>query len=250
MGKLDGKVAIITGGAGGQGTTHARLFVNEGAKVVITDINVEAGEALARELGESVKFIKHDVSNESEWENVVSKTESTFGPVDILVNNAGIAPIEPLETLSVEHYQKVMNINELSVFLGMKNVLPSMKKTKNGSIINISSTAGLAGEKSSGGGAYVASKFAVRGLTKAAALEFAKYGIRVNSVHPGPIRTPMIMQEDTREIVEQMVVKITPLKRIAEPEEVSKMILFLASDDSSYSTGSEFVIDGGITAGY
>ncbi|MET3699609.1 3alpha(or 20beta)-hydroxysteroid dehydrogenase [Bacillus oleivorans] len=245
MGRVSGKVVIITGGARGMGASHARKLVNEGAKVVITDILDQEGQALANELGENALFIKHDVTNAADWEHVVTETEATFGPVNVLVNNAGIAPTSPIESTSEEVYRKVIDINQVAVFLGMKVVLPSMRKTNNGSIVNISSLSGLIGGKDQVG--YVASKFAVRGMTKVAALEFAEYGIRVNSIHPGFIETPMIRQENTEELT-KMFEKIIPLGRIARPEEVSNLVLFLASDESSYSTGAEFVIDGGLYA--
>ena len=243
MGKLDGKVAIITGGAAGMGEAHVRLFIEEGAKVVLTDINEEKGQAIAEELGETAHFIKHDVTNEEGWKQVVAETEEQFGPVDILVNNAGINPVLSVEHSSLDDYMKVVIINQVSVFLGTKYVVPSMKKTENGSIVNISSINGLVG----GAFGYTDTKFAVRGMTKAAAKELAQYNIRVNSVHPGVINTPMVQQSDAFDQIQAMVGMI-PLKRMAEPSEVSKLVLFLASNDSSYSTGAEFVTDGGITA--
>lgn len=243
MGKLDGKVAIITGGAAGMGESHVRLFVKEGAKVVLTDVNAERGEALAKELGDQAYFIKQDVTDEAGWRDVVAKTEAHYGPVDILVNNAGISPVLSLAQSSLADYQHVLEVNQISVFLGMKYVLPSMKKTKAGSIVNISSINGLTG----GAIGYTDTKFAVRGMTKAAAKELAAYGIRVNSVHPGVINTPMVQDSPAYDQIKAMVGMI-PLKRMAEPSEVSHLVLFLASDDSSYSTGAEFVADGGITA--
>ena len=243
MGKLDGKVAIITGGAAGMGEAHVRLFIEEGAKVVLTDINEEKGQAIAEELGETAHFIKHDVTNEEGWKQVVAETEEQFGPVDILVNNAGISPVLSVEHSSLDDYMKVVTINQVSVFLGTKYVVPSMKKTENGSIVNISSINGLVG----GAFGYTDTKFAVRGMTKAAAKELARYNIRVNSVHPGVINTPMVQESDAFDQIQAMV-GMVPLKRMAEPSEVSKLVLFLASNDSSYSTGAEFVTDGGITA--
>ncbi|KJS12646.1 MAG: 3-alpha-hydroxysteroid dehydrogenase [Peptococcaceae bacterium BRH_c8a] len=247
MGRLAGKVAIITGGARGMGASHARRFVKEGAKVVFTDILVNEGEALAQELGENAKFIRHDVTNATDWEQVVTETEKTFGPVSILVNNAGIVIAKPIESYTEEEYRRVIDINQVSVFLGMKAVLPSMKKTTGGSIVNISSINGLRGSANTI--AYDASKFAVRGMTKSAAIELAPYGIRVNSVHPGIIETPMVVQEDTKDLVVELANSI-PLKRIGKPEEASNLVVFLASNESSFSTGSEFVIDGGSTAKY
>lgn len=241
MGRLEGKVAVITGGARGQGAAHARKFVREGAKVVIADILEEEGQALANDLGENATFIKLDVTKESEWKQVIENAESTYGPVNILVNNAGIVISKEIEDQTEADYRRVIDINQVSVFLGMKSVLPSMRKAEEGSIINVSSINGLRGAP--GTSAYDSSKFAVTGMTKSAAQEFAKYGIRVNSVHPGPIETPMIAQEGTQEQA-QALIDIVPLARVGQPEEVSNLIVFLASNESSYSTGSEFVIDG------
>ncbi|MFD2682495.1 glucose 1-dehydrogenase [Bacillus seohaeanensis] len=243
MGRLTDKVAIITGGARGMGATHARLFINEGAKVIIADILEQEGQALAKELGENATFFKLDVTKATNWEEVISATEKTFGPVNILVNNAGITMSKSIEETSEEEYRRIIDINQVSVFLGIKAVIPSMKKANSGSIVNISSINGLVG----GAVGYTDSKFAVRGLTKAAALGLSHYGIRVNSVHPGVIETPMIKQEDSKDAIEEFA-KYIPVKRVAKPEEVSNMVLYLASDESSYSTGSEFVVDGGITA--
>lgn len=245
MGKLDGKVAIVTGGARGQGAAHARRLVSEGAKVMITDILEEEGKALTDELGDNAKFMKHDVTSEERWMEVVAETEATFGPVNILVNNAGIVMVHELENIAEAEYRKVIDINQVGVLLGMKSVIPSMKKAGSGSIINISSINGLRG--GIGTIAYDASKFAVRGMTKTAANELAKYNIRVNSVHPGVIDTPMVATEETKEQVD-MLIQTVPMKRMGQPDEVSRLIVFLASDDSSYCTGSEFTIDGGVTA--
>ena len=243
MKKLENKIAIITGGAAGMGETHVRLFIKEGAKVVLTDVNAEEGQELADELGENAHFIQHDVTDEAGWKEVVSQTEERFGPVNILVNNAGISPVLSLESSSLEDYMNVVKINQVSVFLGMKYVVPSMKKVDDGSIINISSINGLIG----GAIGYTDTKFAVRGMTKAAAKELAHYNIRVNSVHPGVINTPMVQQSAAFEQIQAMVEAI-PLKRMSEPNEISQLVMFLAADDSSYSTGAEFIADGGITA--
>jgi 3alpha(or 20beta)-hydroxysteroid dehydrogenase len=243
MGKFDGRVVLITGGARGMGAAHARAFVKEGARVAISDILVEEGGKLAAELGEQVKFYQHDVTNEAEWEAVVDDIENTFGPIDVLVNNAGIVLMKSILDMSEEEYRKVIEINQVSVFLGMKSVLPSMLKTKDGSIINISSLAGFRGS-SHGSVAYSASKFALRGMTKAVALEMAREGIRVNTVHPGLILTPMTVQKGAEEIIEHLSKEI-PMQRAAQPEEVTKLVMFLASSDSSFSTGSEYILDGG-----
>ena len=243
MERLLNKVAIVTGAAGGMGASHARKFVEEGAKVVLTDLNEQAGKALANELGENAMFIKQDVTSQADWENVVSETEKAFGPVNILVNNAGISMNNTIEETSLDQYLKIVNINQVSVFLGMKTVVSSMKKTENGSIVNISSMNGLV----AGAIGYTDTKFAVRGMTKAAAMDFSRYGIRVNSVHPGVIETPMITTGDAVEVIKEFA-KHIPLKRVAQSEEITNLVLFLASDESSYSTGSEFVADGGLTA--
>lgn len=243
MARLKNKVAIITGAAQGMGKAHARLFIAEGAKVVLTDLNEEKGQALAKELGSNALFIKQNVANEDDWKRVIEEAEKNFGPVNVLVNNAGITMAKPLADTSLEDYRRILDINQVSVFLGMKAVAPSMHKAKGGSIINISSINGLVG----GAIGYTDTKFAVRGMTKAAALELSPMGIRVNSVHPGVIETPMIMHGDTKAAVEEFAKQI-PLRRIAKPEEISNLVLYLASDDSSYSTGAEFVADGGVTA--
>lgn len=245
MTRLDGKVAIITGGASGMGASHVELFVKEGAKVVFTDINEEGGKSLENKIGKNVKFVKHDVSNASDWKNVVEVTNATFGPVNVLVNNAGITIPKNIEEMTEDDYKKVININQISVFLGMKSVLPTMKTISEGSIVNISSISGFVGGL--GNIAYDASKFAIRGMTKTAAVEFGKYGIRVNSVHPGVIETPMTQGPEYEDAI-KVLKTVIPLQRIAKPEEVSNLVLFLASDESSYSTGSEFVTDGGFIA--
>lgn len=243
MKRLDGKVAIITGAAQGMGAAHAKLFIENGAKVILTDLNEEKGQAFAAELGENALFVKQNVASEEDWATVIAKAEEAFGPVNVLVNNAGITMAKNMLDITVEEYRRIVDINQVSVFLGMKTVAASMMKAGGGSIVNISSMNGLV----AGAVGYTDTKFAVRGMTKAAAINLAPMGIRVNSVHPGVIATPMVVQEDTKAAVEAFSQHI-PLKRVAQPEEVSKMILFLASDESSYSTGSEFVIDGGLTA--
>lgn len=243
MTRLLDKVAIVTGGASGMGEAHVRRFVEEGAKVVFTDINQDAGSKMAEELGENSLFVKHDVTDEAGWQAVVEKTEAVFGPVNILVNNAGISMSKSIFDMSLEDYKKIVNINQVSVFLGMKSVLPSMQKAEGGSIVNISSMNGIVG----GAVGYTDTKFAVRGMTKAAALQVGHLGIRVNSVHPGVIETPMVTQGDAVKQIKEFA-KSIPMRRMAQSKEVTNMVLFLASDESSYSTGSEFVIDGGLTA--
>lgn len=226
------------------GAADARLFVEEGAKVVITDLNVEAGEALAEELGEDAIFIKHDVSSEEEWTHVVDKTLETFGSVDVLVNNAGILIIKPIEETTHAEFKKLMDINVEGVFLGMKAVVPTMRKQQSGVIINMSSAAGIVGQVQTV--AYSASKFAVRGMTKAAAMDLGLCGIRVVSIHPGSIATPMTAVSG---VSPDVPLPLAPLNRNGTPEEVASVIAFIASDDASYMTGSEVVVDGGLTIG-
>ncbi|PCF86305.1 glucose 1-dehydrogenase [Staphylococcus intermedius] len=243
MGKLQDKVVVITGGAQGMGKLHAKKAIAEGAKVVITDINDELGQKTANSLGDDVLFIKHDVSKETDWNHVIQEVMNKWNQIDVLVNNAGITYNKTIDQISLEDYMKIVNINQVSVFLGIKTVSKIMKSQKQGSIINISSMNGLVG----GAIGYTDTKFAVRGMTKAAAKELSPYNIRVNSVHPGVIKTPMLEQDDVKEAVKEFE-KTIPMRRVAQPEEVSKLVCFLGSDDASYSTGSEFVIDGGITA--
>lgn len=246
-GKLAGKVAVVTGAGRGMGESHARRFAQEGARVVMTDINLEAIEKLAAECGENAIAVEHDVTSADGWRQVVSLAEEKFGPVDVLVNNAGIlGPIATTEKLEEDAYLAVCAVNQHSVFLGMKHVLPSMLKAPRGSIVNISSIAGIAANYGFPSLAYVASKFAVRGMTKATAMEYGRNNIRVNSVHPGFIMTPM-MVEATDEGGGDALRDI-PLGRIAEPEEVTELVLFLASDASSYITGAEHLVDAGMLA--
>lgn len=244
MGRLTGKTAIITGGAGGMGEAHVRRFLREGANVHFTDVLREQGEALAAELGTRALFTFADVASEADWAAVVAATEA-YGPVDILVNNAGIVIRRPIEEMSQAEYRRVVDINQIGVFLGMKAVIPSMRRAGAGSIINISSIAGLVGRPQTV--AYAASKFAVRGMTKVAASELGRDNIRVNSVHPGPVLTPMFenMDQGVRDALTSQV----PLGRMARPEEVSDLIVFLASDESTYCSGAELLIDGGMLAG-
>ncbi|MFD2868367.1 3-alpha-hydroxysteroid dehydrogenase [Kurthia sp. 3B1D] len=243
MARLEGKVAIITGAAQGMGAAHAKLFIEEGAKVVLTDLNEEKGQQTAAELGDNAIFVKQNVTSEEDWKSVVDKAVEAFGKVDVLVNNAGITMAKSILDMTLSDYRKIVEINQVSVFLGIKAVAPAMIEGGKGSIVNISSMNGLVG----GAVGYTDTKFAVRGITKAAALELSRKGIRVNSVHPGVIATPMVVQEDTKAAVEEFS-KHIPIGRVAEPSEVSNLVLYLASDESSYSTGSEFVIDGGLTA--
>lgn len=243
-GRLQDKVAIITGGSSGMGAADARIFVKEGAKVVITDLNVEGGEALAAELGQNALFIQHNVAVEAEWDRVIDRTLEAFGRIDILVNNAGILIIKPIEETTHAEFTKLMNINVEGVFLGMKAVVPQMRKQKSGVIINMSSAAGIVGQVQTV--AYSASKFAVRGMTKAAAMDLGLSGIRVVSIHPGSIATPMTAASG---VSPDTPLPLAPLNRNGRPEEVAEVVAFAASDAASYMTGSEIIVDGGLTIG-
>ncbi|WAT09674.1 SDR family oxidoreductase [Rouxiella badensis] len=238
--RLNGKGIVVIGGSSGMGKAQVRRFIIEGAKVLIADRNVVAGEALVQELGDSVQFIQHDVRDENNWKNVIRFAEDFFdGPIDGLVNNAGILVEASLEDTSLETYQELIDIMQVGAFLGMKAAATSMRAKKGGSIITVSSTAGIVGYPCCF--AYTAAKFAVRGMTKAAALDLADANIRVNSVHPGDTETPMIEGLGYR-------ADAVPLKRFAEVDEIASLVLFLLSDESTYITGAEMVIDGGFTA--
>ena len=245
MGKLDGRVALITGGARGQGAAEATLFAAEGATVFLTDVLDDEGEKTAAACGGV--YLHHDVTSESRWEDVVQAILKDHGRLDILVNNAGIFKLGSVVTTTLEDYRQVIEINQVGVFLGMRAVAKPMIERGSGAIVNISSVAGMQG--SPGAIAYGASKWAVRGMTKSAATELGRYGIRVNSIHPGIIETPMLHQIPAFESgnAERWVRRI-PAGRVAEAHEVAKLALFLASDESSYSSGAEFIIDGGMTA--
>jgi len=239
--RLRNKTVLITGGASGLGAAQARLFVAEGASVVIGDVAVEKGEALAAELGDSAVFAPLDVRDHDQWVAVVATASDTFGQVDGLVNNAGILLMHSVESATETDYRRVIDINQVGTFLGMQAVVPALRAAGGGSIVNMSSIAGLSGAP--GLISYVASKWAVRGMSKAAARELAAHGIRVNSVHPGSIATPMVSEQDGAAIAESV-----PLGRQGDPLDVAKLALFLLSDDSSYVTGSEYVVDGGSSA--
>lgn len=245
--RLTGKVAVITGAARGMGAAEAKLFVEEGAKVVITDVLEEDGKLKAKEIspdGSTCVFVKHDVTNAGNWSEVVSTTLAKFGQIDVLVNNAGIFEAGGITTTTLEMWNRTIGINQTGVFLGMKAVADHMMQRKSGSIVNISSIAGMQG--SAGFIAYGASKWAVRGMTKSAAREFAPFGVRVNSIHPGIIDTAMLQTFDNAGAgVRDMVRQRIPAGREADPIEIARLALYLASDESSYSTGSEFVADGG-----
>jgi 3alpha(or 20beta)-hydroxysteroid dehydrogenase len=244
MGRVQDKVIIVTGGSQGIGEATVRRLVEEGAKVVVTDILVDEGERLADELGENIDFFEHDVSKVEDWENVLKQIEEKYGKVDVLVNNAGMSVNEKFDQISEADYMKNVEVNQHSVFYGMKMVKPLMDNAGGGSIINFSSIAGLVGSERGAG--YNSSKFAVRGMTKVAALDYAKENIRVNSIHPGVVETPILraVPEEYMSVLEASI----PMGRLGEPIEIANLVLFLASDESTYCTGSEFIADGGFTA--
>ncbi len=239
--RLAGRRALITGGARGQGEAHARRFVAEGAQVVIADVLDAEGEALAEELGDAARYEHLDVSSEDDWQRVIA----TLTELHVLVNNAGVLDFTPLEKTTLDAYLRVIMINQVGTFLGIKTAAPVIHRSGGGSIVNISSTAGLGGVAYAA--AYSSSKWAVRGLTKSAAMELGHRGIRVNSVHPGGVATAMtaVLGDDGTSRWYQRL----PIARIGAPDDVTNVVLFLASDDSAYCTGAEFVVDGGATAG-
>ena len=248
--RLQGKVAIITGGARGQGEAEARMFVREGAKVVFGDILDDEGRQVETEIaaagGEAV-YVRLDVTDEDAWREAVGTAVSRFGKVDILVNNAGIASWNAGDDATVEEWDRIMEVNAKGVFLGTKAVIPAMRAAGGGSIINISSISGMVGQTNIHPG-YNASKGAVRILTKSTAVQHAAEGIRCNSIHPGPVKTPMTERGWSDPEWLQAMRRRTPLGRYADPDEIAYGVLFLASDESSFMTGSEMVIDGGVTA--
>jgi len=246
MGRLEGKVAIITGAARGQGAAEARLFVAEGARVMLGDVLDAEGEALAGELGEAARYRRLDVSVEEDWAAAVRETLAAFGRVDCLVNNAGILQMGPLERCTRDEFMRVLEVNLLGAFLGIKAVAATMARSGGGSIVNVSSVAGLAGPH--GQAAYSSSKFGLRGLTKVAAAELGPRGIRVNSLHPGVVDTPMNRAPELDAVDWDAIVAALPIARQGTSEDMAKLALFLCSDDSAYSTGSEFVADGGLLA--
>lgn len=246
MGRLDGKVAIVTGGARGMGASHVQVFAAEGAQVVVTDVKDDEGEELARRIGDHALFLHHDVVDEAGWTSVVDRTVDHFGGVDVLVNNAGILKMQTMAAMSLDTFRLMMDVNVTSVWLGMRAAADSMTARGGGSIINISSVEGMVGGKALA--AYSASKFAVRGLTRSAARELGPSGIRVNSVHPGAVTTPMIAPDGVAKPPSAFTLSM-PIPRWGEPHEISGAVLFLASDEASYCTGSEFVVDGGMLSG-
>jgi 3alpha(or 20beta)-hydroxysteroid dehydrogenase len=242
MKRFDSKVVIVTGGARGMGAGHARGFVAEGANVVIADVLEEEGRALAEELGDQALFSRLDVTSDADWAATVAATEDVFGPVSVLVNNAAIVRFGPIADTEPAAWRQVIDINLTGTYLGIRAAVPSLRKAGGGAIVNISAAAGMIGQF--GLGSYVASKWGMRGLTKTAALELARDKIRVNSIHPGAIRTPMVAGPDTA-VLAAAAVSGLAIPRMAEPEEITRLVLFVASDEASFSTGSEFIADGG-----
>ena len=250
MGRLDGKVALVTGGARGMGKSHVRHFVAEGARVVFGDVRDDRGAAVAAGLSpDSCRYIHHDVTSESDWAGAVAFTLEAFGRLDVLVNNAGILEHAPIGEMALADFRRVLEVNLVGCWLGIKHAIAPMTATGGGSIVNISSIEGLAG--AAGLSAYSASKFAVRGLTRTAAQELGRHGIRVNSVHPGGVMTSMALSSASAfaDVDPAALLKTMPIPRLGEPIEISRLVAFLASDESSYTTGAEFVADGGLLSG-
>lgn len=243
MKRLENKVAIITGGASGMGERMAHLFSEEGATVIAADINESALEKISQ--FDNIHGMKLNVASEEDWQHLLKEVKERFGKIDILINNAGISSEKPVEEVNIDDWQKMLTINGFGPFLGIKHVVPYMKEQKKGAIVNISSFTAQIGM---GFNPYSASKGSVRAMSRAAATQYGKAGIRVNAVFPGIIETPMTKNlEATKGYVEQMVAA-TPLQRLGQPEDIANAVLFLASDESSYITGAELVIDGGFSA--
>lgn len=242
MGKMDGRTAIVSGGARGMGASHARALVGEGARVVIGDVLHDEGRALADELGGAARYVPLDVTVERAWASAVEAARGTSGSVDVLVNNAAIVRYGGSETQTADDFRLLLEVNLTGTFLGMRAVLPLMREQGRGSVVNISSIAGFAAGYGPPG--YTASKWGIRGLTKTAALDMAGTGVRVNSVHPGVIRSVLSAHLDEEATAHQAI------PRQGEPEEITRLVLFLAGDDSSFTTGAEFVADGGALLGH
>ncbi|WP_406348508.1 glucose 1-dehydrogenase [Streptomyces sp. NBC_00144] len=256
MGKLDGRVIVITGAARGQGEQEARLFVAEGAMVLLGDVLDEQGAALAKELGESAAYVRLDVTREADWSAAVEAAKETFGKIDGLVNNAGILRFNELVTTPLDEFQQVVQVNQVGAFLGIKTVAPEIEAAGGGTIVNTASYTALTGMAFVG--SYAATKAAIVGLTRVAAMELAAKGIRVNAMCPGAIDTPMSNPAqldpdadpaESSAALDELYRKLVPLGRVGRPEEVARLALFLSGEDSSYITGQPFVIDGGWLAG-
>ncbi|MGV9614453.1 glucose 1-dehydrogenase [Nocardia xishanensis] len=246
MGRLEDKVALITGGARGMGAEHVRRFVAEGARVVFGDVLDEQGAQLAAELGAAAHYVHHDVTSEADWTAAVTAAVETFGKLDVLVNNAGILRFQSIADMSLADFSTIMNVNVTGTWLGIKTAAPALTAAGGGSIVNISSVEGFIG--AAGLSAYSASKFALRGITKSASRELGKAGIRVNSVHPGGIATPMTANASSGVDGDKFFAGL-PIPRWGRPEEVTEAVVFLASDAAGYCTGTEVVVDGGMLTG-
>ena len=253
MARLESEVAIVTGGARGLGRAIAEAYVAEGARVCIADVRIELAQRVAEALGDSVIALELDVTDEQSWNLALGACEEAFGSVSVLVNNAGLAEGAAIDDTTLESYRRVTEVNQTGVFLGMKSVIPAMKRVGHGSIINMSSIDGLVGSPRII--SYIASKWAVRGMTKAVAMEMGPYSIRVNSIHPGHVVTELGLRDGVdpsiiTAMVEEHTARYAPMQRTGTPQEIAAMAVFLASNESSYCTGAEFVVDGGFTAGY
>jgi 3alpha(or 20beta)-hydroxysteroid dehydrogenase len=247
MTSLEGKVALVSGAARGQGEAEARLMAERGARVVLGDVLHDEGRKVAEDLGDRARYVPLDVTDPAAWAEAVTVATGEFGRLDVLVNNAGILRVAPLDALALDDYMAVVNVNQVGCLLGMQAAVEPMTAAGGGSIVNTSSTSGIAGM--AGTIAYTASKFAVRGMTKCAAIELGPRGIRVNSVHPGGIDTAMTRVEGFEDVDPDATWRTLPLGRVGQPVEVAELVAFLASDASSYCTGGEFLIDGGFLAG-
>ena len=253
MARLESEVAIVTGGARGIGRAIAEAYVAEGARVCVADVRIELAQQVAEALGESAIALELDVTDEQSWNLAIGACETLFGSVTVLVNNAGLAEGASIGDTTLESYRRVTEVNQTGVFLGMKTVIPAMKRAGHGSIINMSSIDGLVGSPRII--SYIASKWAVRGMTKAVAMEMGPFSIRVNSIHPGHVVTELGLRDGLdpgfiTAMVEEHTARHAPMQRTGTPQEIAAMAVFLASNESSYCTGAEFVVDGGFTAGY
>ena len=253
MARLESEVAIVTGGARGLGRAIAEAYVAEGARVCIADVRIELAQRVAEALGADAIALELDVTDEQSWNLAIGACEQAFGSVSVLVNNAGLAEGAAIDETTLESYRRVTEVNQTGVFLGMKSVIPAMKRVGHGSIINMSSIDGLVGSPRII--SYIASKWAVRGMTKAVAMEMGPYSIRVNSIHPGHVVTELGLRDGVdpsiiTAMVEEHTARHAPMQRTGTPQEIAAMAVFLASNESSYCTGAEFVVDGGFTAGY
>jgi NAD(P)-dependent dehydrogenase (short-subunit alcohol dehydrogenase family) len=242
--RLEGKVALITGGASGMGQSEAEIFAREGAKVVVADVLEAEGVQLADRLGASARFVRLDVTSEPGWQDAVAATVAAFGKLDVLVNNAGISGTYVTDTLSTEAWDRLLDVNAKGVFLGMKHAIPAMEQAGGGAIVNISSVSGFVGQSGIHMG-YNASKGAVRLMTKSAAVQFARKNIRVNSVHPGVMPAMRTSKATADPVFREKMLAGVPMRRAGRVEEVAHAVLFLASDEASYITGTELVVDGG-----